>query len=288
MYPDQALHNTNPNPNLPPNQATSSWRYGVLEPRPVPSQSRNITDVGAHLRTMGCSSTTPISQMGPTLPPINQSLFGPYQPSQIPIPLGGGAPGIPQSHVSRVLPTRTMNPAWDLCRAQVEWDGIRFNFPWMPLDPANPAWSTPISPGEWYQYFVASLDRQQFETFCYYFGQNWGANKPEAALSRKTFYQSLYPYPQNAFRRIIDEYRLVIPNHTGLPRASSIVPPPPIEGALAAPFHSQPRPVITIYHMISATIPMPMTPPGLLPIPDRSRSTSAPQLVLRQNSQVSG
>jgi hypothetical protein len=288
MYPGQAPYNNNPNPNLPSPQATSPWRYGGLEPRPVPSQPRNITDVDSHLRTMGCSSTTPISQMGPTLPPIHQSLFGPYQPSQIPMPLGDGAPGIQQSQVTGVLPAPAMNPAWNSYRTQVEWHGIRFNFPWMPLDPADPAWSTPISPGQWYQYFVATLDRQQFETFCYYFGQNWGANKPEAALARKTFYQSLYPYPQNAFRRVIDEYRSVILSPPGLPRASSIVPPPPIEGTLAAPFHSQPRPVITIYHMISATIPMPMTPPGLLPIPDRSRSTSAPQLVLRQNSQVSG
>jgi hypothetical protein len=288
MYPGQSLHNNNPNRNLPPQQATSSWRYGVLEPRPIPSQSRNITDVGSHLRTMGCSSTTPISQMGPTLPHIHQSLFGPYQPSQIPISLGGGAPGIQQSQVPGVLPARAINPAWDSYRTQVEWDGIHLNFPWMPPDPAHPAWSIPISSGEWYQYFLASLDRQQFEAFCCYFGQNWGANTPGAALSRKTFYQSLYPYPQNAFRRIIDECRSIVPDYMGFRGASSIISPPLLEGPLAAPLHSQPRPVITIYHMISATIPMPMAPPGLLPPPDRSRSTSAPQLVLRQDSQVPG
>ena len=160
-------------------------------------------------------------------------------------------------------------------------DTIRQSYPWVPDDPAHPIWNMPISSGEWYQYFLASLDRQQFDAFCSYFGQNWGANAPGAVSLRKVFYQGLYPYPQNAFRRIIDEHRARIP---GVP---PVAHPPIIEGALAAPFHSQPRPVVMLLHMLSATLPLNTAVPSFPSLSSTARSTSAPELVSQQNSRSS-
>jgi hypothetical protein len=252
-----------------------------LQASPIPSQSRNITDVGSHAQPLGCSST-PHSNMGfPTLPPLQQSSLGGYQLSQTPVLLGGGVVDTHENQAPSVSPAHTMDTSWNMYKARLELDAIHQSFSWMPLDPAHPIWLTPISSGEWYQYFLASLDRQQFDAFCYYFGQNWGANTPEAASFRKIFYQDLYPYPQNAFRRIIDECR------AGLPGAPSVARPPTTQGTLATPSYSQPRPVVMILHMLSATIPIARIAPNFLPSPNAARSTSAPELVLQQNSRFS-